>query len=80
MLAAQRDGQESGAAARFEQVTAMWPLLLPHHPDLLAAVDLVMNKLEMQVRRYKEKIQDRRRTPHAGEVTGAPPAPEVGEE
>jgi putative sigma-54 modulation protein len=50
------------------------------HPDLLAAVDLVMNKLEMQVRRYKEKIQDRRRTPSAGEVAGAPPAAETTEE
>jgi putative sigma-54 modulation protein len=50
------------------------------HPDLLAAVDLVMNKLEMQVRRYKERIQDRRRTPSAGEVPGAPPAPETSEE
>jgi putative sigma-54 modulation protein len=50
------------------------------HPDLLAAVDLVMNKLEMQVRRYKEKLQDRRRTPSAGEVSGAPPAPEASEE
>ena len=49
------------------------------HPDLLAAVDLALGKLEMQVRRYKEKIQDRRRTPSAGEVAGAPPAPEAGE-
>jgi putative sigma-54 modulation protein len=50
------------------------------HPDLLAAVDLVMNKLEMQVRRYKERIQDRRRTPSAGEVAGGPPAADTGEE
>lgn len=50
------------------------------HPDLLAAVDLAIHKLEMQVRRYKEKIQDRRRTPSAGEVAGAPPAPEAAEE
>lgn len=49
------------------------------HPDVLAAVDMVMGKLEMQVRRYKEKIQDRRRTPSAGEVAGAPPAAETGE-
>lgn len=26
-----------GLHGRFEQVTAMWPLLMPHHPDLLAA-------------------------------------------
>jgi putative sigma-54 modulation protein len=48
--------------------------------DLLAAVDKVMGKLEMQVRRYKERIQDRRRTPSAGEVAGAPPAAETGEQ
>lgn len=50
------------------------------HPDLLAAVDLAIHKLEMQVRRYKEKLQDRRRTPSAGEVAGAPPVPEATEE
>jgi putative sigma-54 modulation protein len=48
------------------------------HPDLLAAVDLVLDKLEGQVRRYKEKIQDHRRTPSVGEVAGA--AGEPGEE
>src|SRR5712692_6836204 len=31
--------------------------------DILAAVDLVVDKLERQVRRYKEKIQDHRRRP-----------------
>jgi len=40
--------------------------------DLLAAVDLVMDKLEKQVTRYKEKIQDHRRTPHTGKVTESP--------
>jgi hypothetical protein len=30
----EEDGEYAG---RFEQVTACWPLLLPHHPDLLAA-------------------------------------------
>jgi putative sigma-54 modulation protein len=50
------------------------------HADLLAAVDLVMNKLEMQLRRYKEKIQDHRRTPPAGEVSGTSPVPETSEE
>lgn len=29
-----QDGEYGG---RFEQVTALWPLLLPHHPELLAA-------------------------------------------
>ena len=47
--------------------------------DVLAAVDLVMAKLEGQLRKYKEKIQDRRRTPSTGEVTG-PEAEEAGEQ
>ena len=40
--------------------------------DILAAVDLVVDKLESQIRRYKEKIQDHRRRPSIGEVAGAP--------
>jgi putative sigma-54 modulation protein len=44
--------------------------------DVLAAVDLVMAKLEGQLRKYKEKLQDHRRTPHAGEGAGSP-APEA---
>jgi putative sigma-54 modulation protein len=40
--------------------------------DVLAAVDLVLDKLEKQVRKYKEKIQDHRRTPSTGQVPGAP--------
>jgi putative sigma-54 modulation protein len=36
------------------------------HHDLLAAVDLVEGKLETQLRRYKEKLQDHRRTPPMG--------------
>ena len=46
--------------------------------DVLAAVDLAVHKLEQQVRKYKEKIQDHRRTPHAGTGPGA--APETEEE
>jgi putative sigma-54 modulation protein len=38
-----------------------------HHHNLMAAVDLAMAKLEAQIRRYKEKIQDHRRAPHTGE-------------
>jgi len=49
------------------------------HEDLLAAVDLVLDKMEGQLRRYKEKIQDRRRTPSAGEA-GGPPLEEPSEE
>ena len=48
--------------------------------DVLAAVDLVMAKLEGQLRKYKEKIQDRRRTPSTGEVGGGPQAEEAGEQ
>jgi putative sigma-54 modulation protein len=40
--------------------------------DILAAVDLVLDKLERQVRKYKEKIQDHRRTPSTGEVASTP--------
>ena len=49
------------------------------HKDVLAAVDLVLDKLEGQLRRYKEKIQDRRRTPSAGDVHSTP-APDATEE
>ena len=42
------------------------------HSDLLTAVDLALHKLEAQLRRYKEKIQDHRRTPSTGEVAEAP--------
>jgi putative sigma-54 modulation protein len=48
--------------------------------DILAAVDLVLDKLVTQLRRYKEKIQDHRRTPSTGEVAGAPAAEEPSEE
>ena len=40
--------------------------------DVLAATDLAVDKLQGQLRRYKEKIQDHRRTPSTGEVAGAP--------
>ena len=40
------------------------------HKDILAAVDLVLDKLEQQVRKYKEKIQDHRRTPAMGDTPG----------
>ena len=48
------------------------------NPDILAAVDLVMAKIEQQIRKYKEKIQDHRRTPSTGKVGGA--LPESGDE
>lgn len=39
--------------------------------ELHAAVDLCLHKLEQQVRKYKEKIQDHRRTPTAGDAKNA---------
>jgi putative sigma-54 modulation protein len=51
-----------------------------HNSDILAAVDLVVDKLEAQLRRYKEKVQDHRRTPSAGDVARAPAPQESGEE
>jgi putative sigma-54 modulation protein len=48
--------------------------------DILAAVDLVVDKLANQLRHYKEKVQDRRRTPSAGKVTGTPAEEEPSEE
>jgi putative sigma-54 modulation protein len=42
-----------------------------HHKETLAAVDLVVHKLEQQVRKHKERLQDHRRTPAMGDVAGA---------
>ena len=42
------------------------------HQDVLAAADLALNKVQGQLRRYKEKIQDHRRTPPTGEVAARP--------
>jgi len=44
--------------------------------ELQVAVDLALHKLEAQLRRYKDRIQDHRRTPHAGD---AAPARATGE-
>jgi putative sigma-54 modulation protein len=38
--------------------------------DLLVALDKAVSRLEHQVRKYKEKIQDHRRDPSAGDVAG----------
>ena len=46
--------------------------------DILAAVDLVLDKLEQQVRKYKEKIQDHRRTPAMGDVRGTASPDQTG--
>jgi putative sigma-54 modulation protein len=50
------------------------------HPDLMAAVDSTLDKLALQLRRYKEKIQDHRRTPPAGEVARGPESEQPSEE
>ena len=50
------------------------------HADLMAAVDLTLDKLALQLRRYKEKIQDHRRRPSTGQVAGAPSLEEPSEE
>lgn len=42
------------------------------HREVLTAVDTVLAKLEKQLRKYKEKIQDHRRTPAVGDVAAAP--------
>ena len=47
--------------------------------DILAATDLVMAKLEQQLRKYKEKIQDHRRRPSTGQVAGTPSPEETNE-
>jgi putative sigma-54 modulation protein len=49
------------------------------HVDVLAAVDLALDKIEGQVRRYKEKIQDHRRRPSVGDVAGGQLQERVGE-
>ena len=46
--------------------------------ELLAAVDLVLAKLERQVQKYKEKVQDHRRTPARGDGAGPTTADEAG--
>ena len=46
------------------------------HQDVIAAVDLALSKVQGQLRRYKEKIQDHRRTPPTGEVAARPASDE----
>jgi putative sigma-54 modulation protein len=38
--------------------------------DLFIAVDHAVTKMEHQIHKYKEKIQDHRRTPAAGDLPG----------
>jgi ribosome hibernation promoting factor len=44
--------------------------------DLLAAVDIVMSKLEGQIRKYKEKVQNHHRGSAKGEMAGDKPSTE----
>lgn len=41
--------------------------------ELMAAVDLALDKIVHQIHRYKEKIQDHRRNPSTGQVADTPP-------
>jgi putative sigma-54 modulation protein len=48
--------------------------------DILAAVDLIIDKLERQISRHKERLQDHRRRPGMGDVTNVPTDQEPSEE
>ena len=48
--------------------------------DVITAVEMAVSKLEGQLRRYKEKIQDHRRDPSASEVASGPAPTETSEE
>jgi putative sigma-54 modulation protein len=48
--------------------------------DILPALDLALAKVEQRLRRYKEKIQDHRRTPSTGAVSTPPALEEPSEE
>jgi putative sigma-54 modulation protein len=50
------------------------------HPEIQTAVDMALHKIEGQIHRYKEKLQDHRRTPSMGNVKGAPQSTESAEE
>jgi putative sigma-54 modulation protein len=43
--------------------------------EMQVALDMALDKVIHQLRRYKEKIQDHRRTPSAGEGVGGQAAP-----
>jgi putative sigma-54 modulation protein len=49
------------------------------HEELMAAVDLALDKVIHQIHRYKERIQDHRRN-HSAREGGGEPVPEEGEE
>ena len=41
--------------------------------ELMAGIDTVIHKLEMQLRKYKERVQDHHRTPGARQANAAEP-------
>ncbi|MGF1582551.1 MAG: ribosome hibernation-promoting factor, HPF/YfiA family [Gemmataceae bacterium] len=51
-----------------------------HHQQIPSAVEGALHKLEAQLRKYKEKIQDRRKHPSTKDVAGAPILEEPAEE
>ena len=48
--------------------------------DLMASVDGAIHKLEQQLRKYKEKVQDHHRTPGLRQQVTAEPEPETSSE
>lgn len=47
--------------------------------DVLTAFHMAVEKLEKQLHRYKEKIQDHRRRSAAGDVVATPASSDTGE-
>jgi putative sigma-54 modulation protein len=44
------------------------------HEQVLTAADMALDKIQMQLRRYKQRIQDHRNGPSANDVAAPPPA------
>lgn len=50
------------------------------HKEILTAMDSALSKVEAQLRKYKQKVQNHRGTPNASEVAGSPILEETSEE
>jgi len=50
------------------------------HDDLKAAVDLVLDKIERQLKKFREKVKTKKRHPGHGTVSAAPASDVPGEE
>jgi putative sigma-54 modulation protein len=50
------------------------------HREVLTAMDAAVAKVEGQLRKYKERIQEHRRAPSASDVAGSPALNEPDEE